>query len=43
MDYQVVCEGLRFPEGPVWMKDGSVIVVEIESGDVTRVHPDGRK
>jgi gluconolactonase len=43
MEYQVVCEGLRFPEGPVWMRDGSIVLVEIESGDITRVHPDGRK
>ncbi len=35
--------GLRFPEGPVWMLDGSVIVVEIEAGRITRVMPDGAK
>jgi gluconolactonase len=42
MDFEIVGEGLRFPEGPVWMEDGSVIVVEIEAGRVTRVLPDGR-
>jgi gluconolactonase len=43
MDYETVCEGLRFPEGPVWMKDGSIVLVEIEPGRITRVWPDGRR
>src|SRR2546425_1106775 len=42
-DMQVVTDGLHFPEGPVAMPDGSVVVVEIQSGDLTRVHPDGTK
>ncbi|QHE84737.1 SMP-30/gluconolactonase/LRE family protein [Hydrogenophaga sp. BPS33] len=33
---------LRFPEGPVVMQDGSVIVVEIAAGCVIRCWPDGR-
>ena len=33
---------LRFPEGPIALADGSVIVVEIAAGRLTRVHPDGR-
>jgi gluconolactonase len=36
-----VTSGLRFPEGPVAMDDGSVLVVEIEGGALTRVRPDG--
>ena len=35
--------GLRFPEGPVAMPDGSVILVEIEAQRLTRVMPDGTK
>jgi gluconolactonase len=35
--------GLRFPEGPVVMADGSVIVVEIQAGCITRVGDDGSK
>ena len=31
-----IASGLRFPEGPVAMPDGSVILVEIEAGRVTR-------
>lgn len=33
---EIVAEGLAFPEGPVIMADGSVIVVEIVTGQVTR-------
>lgn len=36
-----VCRGLRFPEGPVALADGSVVLVEIERGTLTRVDPDG--
>jgi gluconolactonase len=36
-----VVTGLRFPEGPVAMADGSVVLVEIARGTVTRVQPDG--
>jgi gluconolactonase len=38
-----IASGLGFPEGPVWMSDGGVIVVEIEAGRVTRIGPDGGK
>ena len=38
---KVVATGLRFPEGPVAMKDGSVALVEIARGTVSRVAPDG--
>ncbi len=36
MNFEVVAEGLAFPEGPVAMGDGSVIVVEIARGTLTR-------
>lgn len=42
-DFTVMARGLRFPEGPVAMPDGSVILVEIEAGRITRVRPDGSK
>jgi gluconolactonase len=38
-----IASGLAFPEGPVCMPDGSVVLVEIRSGCVTRVAPDGGK
>lgn len=37
MDFKVVAEGLQFPEGPVAMADGSVILVEIARGTLTRI------
>ncbi len=40
---EIVTEGLRFPEGPVAMPDGSVILTEIEAGRITRVAADGTK
>jgi gluconolactonase len=38
---QVLATGLQFPEGPVAMADGSVVLVEIRRGTVTRVGADG--
>ncbi len=43
MDMQLACEGLQFPEGPIAMADGSVVLVEIRRGTLTRVTPDGRR
>ncbi len=37
----VVATGLRFPEGPIALSDGSVLVVEIARGTVSRVLPEG--
>ena len=37
----VVASGLQFPEGPVALPDGSVLVVEIKAGRLTRVLPSG--
>ena len=39
---QTIAEGLLFPEGPISMPDGSVILVEIARGTLTRVHKTGR-
>jgi len=40
-EFSVITTGLRFPEGPVAMKDGSIALVEIERGTVSRVRPNG--
>jgi gluconolactonase len=40
---RVIAEDLWFPEGPVWLGDGSLLVVEIRRGTLTRVWLDGRK
>jgi len=39
---RVVASGLRFPEGPVAMADGSVVLVEVARGTLSRVRADGR-
>ena len=36
-----IAHGLRFPEGPIAMPDGSVVLVEMFGPRLTRVHPDG--
>ncbi len=41
-EIRLLASGLRFPEGPVWLPDGSVLVCEIAAGRLTRVAPDGR-
>ncbi len=43
IEFRTVTDGLRFPEGPVAMPDGSVLVVEMFGPCVTRIHPDGSK
>jgi gluconolactonase len=42
MKVREIASGLRFPEGPVAMADGSVLLVEIARGTLSRVTPDGR-
>ena len=42
-DFEVVAEHLALPEGPVAMPDGSVIVVEVLAGRLTRCWPGGGK
>jgi gluconolactonase len=40
---EMIASGLRFPEGPVAMPDGSIILTEIESGRITRIASNGSK
>ncbi len=40
---RIIADGLRFPEGPVAMPDGSIILTEIAAGRITRVASDGSK
>lgn len=43
MELELVTEGLKFPEGPIAMADGSVVLVEIARKTLTRVLPDGKQ
>lgn len=38
---RVIAKGLEFPEGPIAMADGSVIVAEIKGGKLKRIAADG--
>jgi gluconolactonase len=40
--HQVVARGLEFPEGPIAMPDGSVLLVEMHRKTLSRVSPDGQ-
>jgi gluconolactonase len=36
-----IATGLKFPEGPIALPDGDVLLVEIARGTLSRVKPDG--
>jgi gluconolactonase len=40
--FREIASGLRFPEGPVALPDGDVLLVEIARGTLSRVSPEGR-
>lgn len=40
MKFEVFAEHLDFPEGPIALQDGSVIVVELKSKSLKRLYPD---
>jgi gluconolactonase len=41
MDYRVVAEGLGFPEGPLVLPDGDLLMTDIQAGVLNRVKDDG--
>src|SRR5215218_5463988 len=41
-DIKILASGFGFPEGPVVMPDGAVILTEIRNGRCSRVTPDGK-
>ncbi|WP_216671201.1 SMP-30/gluconolactonase/LRE family protein [Mangrovicoccus sp. HB161399] len=41
--WREIASGLGFPEGPVVLPDGSVLVCEIEACRLTRIRPDGSR
>jgi gluconolactonase len=40
-DLKILATGLKFPEGPIAMPDGSVVFVEIGAGQLSRWQPNG--
>ena len=41
MDLKEITGGLRFPEGPIALQDGSILLVEMFGPRLTQVRPDG--
>jgi gluconolactonase len=41
-EVQILARGLGFPEGPVAMPDGSVVLTEINGGRITRITAEGQ-
>lgn len=41
MEMRTVATGLEFPEGPLILPDGDLLVTEIRAGRLTRITPDG--
>src|SRR5947209_7554237 len=41
--FRVVATDLEYPEGPIYEPDGSVLVVEIAAGRLTRIRSNGSK
>jgi len=39
---KIIADGLQFPEGPIAMEDGSILLVEIARETLTRITVDGR-
>ncbi|MBY5406768.1 SMP-30/gluconolactonase/LRE family protein [Rhizobium leguminosarum] len=39
---RILADGLRYPEGPIALSDGSVLLVEIERQTLSKVSPDGQ-
>src|SRR6202042_3020758 len=41
LNWREVRSGLAFPEGPIALEDGSVLLVEMQRGTLTKILPDG--
>ena len=41
-EYKILAENLKFPEGPIYMNDGSIILVEIARGTLSKVIEGGK-
>ena len=43
MTPRIITDGLEFPEGPLELPGGDILVTEIRAGRLSRVRPDGTK
>src|SRR5262249_12479590 len=42
-EFRVIAEGLGYPEGPVAMPDGSVVLTELSAQTLTKITPAGAR
>ena len=43
LDTEIITDELNFPEGPIYLNDGSMLLVEIARGTLTKVFMNGKK
>jgi len=43
LETSIITDGLLFPEGPIYLNDGSILIVEIARGTLTQVFENGKK
>ena len=43
LDTLIITDNLLFPEGPIYLEDGTLLVVEIARGTLTKIFQDGKK
>lgn len=43
LEGEIIATGLQFPEGPIFLPDGSLMVVEIRGANLVRIDPQGNK
>ena len=42
-DFELISDQLAYPEGPVYLKDGSVLLVDIKNEELAKISVDGEK
>ena len=40
-EFKIIAEGLKFPEGPIYMRDKTILFVEIARGTLSRINLEG--
>ena len=43
LETSILTDDLLFPEGPIYLNDGSILLVEIARGTLTKVYQNGKK
>ena len=43
LETSILTDNLLFPEGPIYLNDGSILLVEIARGTLTKIYQNGKK